>query len=154
MSTQDPQQPFRRLVAIADPDMTLDEATGRASFIFNTEDVGRDGHIVRNAGIRVDNYRTNPVILWAHDDQAPPVGRAVDIEIGKEQARVAVEFAPRELYPFGDLVGRMVKARYLNCVSESWMPLKAKLRAGGEGYDFQEVDLLEISIITIPHYWR
>jgi HK97 family phage prohead protease len=143
-------KPFRRLVQIADPDMQLDEATGRASFIFNTEDVGRDGHIVRNAGIRLDGYKTNPVILWAHDDSAPPVGRAVDIQVGNPSSRVAVEFTPAEIYPFGAMIGRMVKARYLNAVSESWNPIKAKLRAGGEGYDFTEVDLLEISIVPVP----
>lgn len=149
MSTEE-LKPFRRLVTIAEQDMHLDEATGRASFIFNTEDVGRDLHVVRNKGIHDDNFRANPVILFAHDDESPPVGRAVDITIADPASRVTVEFTPRDLYPFGDMIGRMVKARYLNCVSESWQPLKAKLRAGGEGYDFLEVDLLEISIVPVP----
>ncbi len=150
MSTMDLSKPFRRLVTIADPDMKLDEATGRATFIYNTEDVGRDGHIVRNRGIHLDNYRTNPVILWAHDDEAPPVGRAIEINAGDPASRVTVEFTPRDLYPFGDMVGRMITARFLNCVSESWNPLKAKIRSGGEGYDFLEVDLLEVSIVPVP----
>ena len=72
--TIDVAKPFRRLAPSVEPEINVE--TGRATFIFNTEDVGRDGHIVRNAGIRIENYRSNPTILFAHDDKAPPVGRS------------------------------------------------------------------------------
>lgn len=141
--------PFRRLApSLIEP--SIDAATGHASFVFNTEDVGRDGHIVRNSGIQADNFRSNPVILFCHDDKSPPVGRAVNLAIGNSESRVTVQFTPRDLYPFGATVGELVKARYLNAVSESWNPIKYKLRPGGDGVDFLEVDLLEISIVPIP----
>jgi HK97 family phage prohead protease len=148
MNAPDLSKPFRRLAPNSRPD--VDQATGLATFIFNTEEVGRDGHIVRNSGIRTDNFARNPVILFAHDDTEPPVGRAVDIQVADPASKVTIQFTPADLNPFGDMIGRMVKARYLNAVSESWQPLKAKRRSDGDGYDFLEVDLLECSVVPIP----
>lgn len=145
-------QPFRRLApnAVAP---TVDSGTGIATFVFNTEDVGRDGHVVLNRGIHTDNYDRNPTILFAHDDGKPPVGRAVAVRIGEPASKVDIEFTPRDLNPFGAMIGDLVRGKYLNSCSMSWMPIKWKFstdknRAGG--VDFIEVDLLEISIVPVP----
>lgn len=138
-------------ISVNQPEFTAD---GRgATFIFNNESVGRDGHIVLNRGIQTDNYERNPTILWAHDDSMLPIGRASALRIGEPVSKVDIEFTPRDLNPFGAMVGELVRAKFLNACSMSWMPLKWKLstdknRAGG--VDFTEVDLLEISIVPIP----
>lgn len=143
-------KPFRRLAPSAEPE--IDIQTGRATFIFNTEDVGRDGHIVRNAGIRTDNFDANPAILFAHAEDQPPVGRATAIRIGSPASRVEIEFTPRDIYPFGAMIGDLVKARYLNACSMSWQPIKWHFRDAkeGRGVIFDEVDLLEISVVPVP----
>lgn len=145
-------QPFRRLAPNADVPL-INTDTGIATFIFNNEDVGRDGHVVLNRGIQRENYDRNPTILFAHDDKQPPVGRAAAVRIADQTSKVDIEFTPRDLYPFGALIGDLVRGKYLNACSMSWMPLKWKFstdrnRAGG--VDFLEVDLLEISIVPIP----
>ena len=145
-------QPFRRLAPNADAP-TVDSQTGLATFIFNTEEVGRDGHVVLNRGIQTANYDRNPTILFAHNDGQPPIGRAVAIRIGEPASKVDIEFTSRDLYPFGATIGEMVRAKFINTCSMSWMPIKWKVstdknRAGG--VDFLEVDLLEISIVPLP----
>ena len=109
--------------------------------------------IVLNRGIQTENYDRNPVILWAHDDSQLPVGRAVGIRIAEPASKVDIEFTPADLNPFGAMVGELVRGKYLNSCSMSWMPIKWKFstdknRAGG--VDFLEVDLLEVSIVPIP----
>lgn len=145
-------QPFRRFAPNA-TEPVIDAQTGLATFIFNTEEVGRDGHVVYNRGIHTENYDRNPTILFAHDDGQPPVGRALAIRIGEPASKVDIQFTPRDLNPFGAMIGDLVRGKYLNTCSMSWMPIKWKFstdknRAGG--VDFLEVDLLEISIVPIP----
>lgn len=145
-------QPFRRFAPSA-TEPVIDAQTGRATFIFNTEEVGRDGHIVYNRGIHAENFEANPAILFAHDDKAPPIARATAIRIADPACKVDIEFTPREVYPFGALIGDLVRGKYLNACSMSWMPIKWKFstdRSRPGGVDFEEVDLLEISIVPVP----
>jgi hypothetical protein len=52
-----------------------------------------------------------------------------------------------------DTIYRMVKARYINAVSASWLPVEfsfARDKDRPGGVDFKKVDLLEISQVPIP----
>jgi hypothetical protein len=149
MST-DFTKPLRRLAPTATPE--VDAEANCATFLFNDERPdARDSHIVRTAGIDVTNFRANPIILFCHIDSEPPVARATDITTQGTRAFVTMQFTPRDLYEFGALVGRLVAARYLNAVSESWRPVTYKRRTDGvDGYDFLTTELLEISVCTLP----
>jgi hypothetical protein len=123
------------------------------TYTFSTPAVGRDLHTVAADAWQLDNFQTNPVFLWFHDDSQPPIGRVIDIGTVGNKLKGTVEYADRDLSPFADMIYRMVKARYINAVSASWMPIawnfaKDKARAGG--VDFTKVDLLEVSQVPIP----
>jgi HK97 family phage prohead protease len=142
---------FRRL-ATNNP-IKVDADSGLVTFIFNTEEVARDDHVIRNRGIRTANFKKNPVILWAHDAKSPPIGRAVSVDTNGTQSSVVVEFTSPEVYPFGATIGELVRGGFINACSMSWNPLKwhystDKSRSGG--IDFDEVDLLEISVVPVP----
>ena len=48
-------------------------------FVISTDEVDRHGDIVSADGWRLDAFRRNPVVLWAHDYRFPVVGRVVEL---------------------------------------------------------------------------
>lgn len=123
------------------------------TYTFSTAAVARDMHTVAADAWNLQDFQKNPVFLWAHDDTQPPIGRVIDIGNVGGKLKGSVEYADRDLSPFADMIFRMVKARYINAVSTSWMPIawsfsRDKDRPGG--IDFKEVDLLEISQVPLP----
>ena len=47
-------------------------------FVISTDEVDRHGDIVSAGGWRLDAFRRNPVVLWAHDYRFPVVSRVVE----------------------------------------------------------------------------
>ena len=128
--------------------------TGRiVTYTFSTGSVGRDFHTVAPDAWQTRNFENNPVFLWAHDDSQPPIGRVVSIGDVGGKLKGQVEYAGPDLSSFADMIYRMVKAKYLNAVSTSWMPLawsRSTDRSRPGGIDFKSVELLEISQVPIP----
>lgn len=140
---------YTRLAPSTDVATTTQADTFR--FVFSNETKGRDGHIVRNAGIKHANYDRNPVVLWAHDDTQPPIGRGTNIDTSGVNCRVDIEFTPDDVNPFGSMIGALVRGKWLRALSMSWQPVKyRKLNDNSGGLDFQEVDLLELSVVPLP----
>ena len=94
------------------------------------------------------NFSRNPIFLWAHSQDDPPIGRVIDIsEIGGK-LRGTVEYASADLSPFADSIFRMAKEGYLNATSVSWLPREfsySQDRSRPGGIDFSKVELLEVS---------
>jgi hypothetical protein len=44
-------------------------------YVFCDLSVGRDGHTIANDAWRLGNFKRNPVFLWAHQSEQPPIGR-------------------------------------------------------------------------------
>ncbi len=125
------------------------------SGIFSNEFVGRDNHVVVNAGIDVDNFLVNRVMPWGHDDQDPPVARATGITIGPPggDCTVSFQFVPTDISPFAGMIRALVDGGWVRGLSMSWRPLKYKFSTDRDrpgGLDFLAVDVLEISIVPIP----
>jgi hypothetical protein len=144
---------FTRLAPSADESATQ-TAADTFRFVFSNEKVGRDGHVVLNRGIQTTNFLRNPVVLWAHDDQQPPIGRGSNIDTSGINARLDVTFAPRETLPFAATIRDLVAGKWLRALSMSWQPLEwsyssDKSRPPG-GVDFTRVDLLEVSVVPLP----
>ena len=132
-------------------EVTQTSETDTFCFVFSNESKGRDGHVVRNAGIQTDNYQRNPVVLWSHDDTQPPIGRGENIDTSGINCRVDVTFTPEDINPFGATIGKLVRGKWLRALSMSWQPIKyRKLNDNSGGMDFLEVDLLEISVVPLP----
>lgn len=123
------------------------------TYTFSTPAVARDMHTVAANAWQTDAFEKNPVFLWAHDDSLPPIGRIVNLGDVGGKLKGGVEYTDRDLNPFGDMIFRMVKARFLNAVSTSWLPLawsRSTDKGRPGGIDFKKVDLLEISQVPIP----
>jgi HK97 family phage prohead protease len=118
----------------------------------------RSGDTIAPGGWKLDNYTKNPVVLFAHDAQRSPRReghRRTFIDVGRPEA--GASSSPRsDLHPFGDTVGRMLKAGFLNAASVGFRPLKYNFASDRESsgwwdpIDYLEQELLENSIVPVP----
>jgi HK97 family phage prohead protease len=101
------------------------------------------------------------VVLWAHDSSRLPIGRAFDLGIEDGALKASVEFIPEALPEggaFADTVYRLAKAGFIAATSVGFRPTKWDYTTdkdrGAEdwfpGIDFQEQELVEWSIVTVP----
>jgi HK97 family phage major capsid protein len=145
---------------------TIRAAMGRAQgggddrtirFVFSTPGVARDGHrILPGSWASKDHdgltaFRANPVFLWAHDAEEPPIGRVIDISESSGILSGAVTFADTD---FADTILRLYKDGFLNACSIGWTPIEGTPARGSDraigAYDFTKCELLEISGVPVP----
>lgn len=123
------------------------------SYVFSDTSVGRDNHVIAADAWQLTNYLRNPVFLWAHDREQPPIGKIVDISTQGSRLVGTVEYADVEANPFADTIFRLVKAGMINATSTSWKSIEYKFttdRSRPGGIDYTKVDLLEISQVPVP----
>src|SRR5262245_46522173 len=70
--------------------------------------------VVAVDGISLSAYNRNPVVLLNHDYFGLPIARAEKTYVSGGRLKSEPEFPPEEVYQLGALVGRMVRAGYLN----------------------------------------
>ena len=125
---------------------------GPLVFVASTGEVDRHGDTVAPEGWRLDAYRDNPVVLWAHDYGEPAIGRAEAVWSDGRALRARLEFAPTE---FAGQVERLYRQGYQRGVSVGFRPLRFEERrdpVNGAflGVRFLEQELLEISAVPVP----
>lgn len=132
--------------------------------IVTTEAVDRDGDIVRYHGIDNKNYRTNPVVLFAHDKTGLPVGNSI-----KEWKASSIKgWKSWDLYfdydidrtGWGDIVFRFVKSGAMPGGSLGFIPKDAKwdhtpkerkeIGLGTYGVEYIKVEKIEHSACSVP----
>jgi HK97 family phage prohead protease len=118
------------------------KAAGVYTFTGSTDSVDRVGDVVEQ-NWDLDNYKKNPVLLYAHDYSQLPIGRTNPYMDGGK-LKFDVEFVPKEIYPFAGTVEAMVELGFLNAVSVGFKPLDM------DGTRIKRSELLELSIVPIP----
>jgi HK97 family phage prohead protease len=124
-----------------------------ATFTISTETVDRMGDTIAVDGWKLEAYRKNPVVLWAHDSTSLPVAKAPKIWTEKTSLKADAEFTPKGMARFNDTVFEMLKGGFLNATSVGFAPLKYAFvddPARWSGIDFLEQELLEFSIVPVP----
>lgn len=105
-------------------------------------------------GLQFDNYRRNPVVMWAHDavGRSPsgglPIGRTLNISRAADGGIVA-EFEFLDDDPFAQRIRNAWDKGFLQAASISWLPLESRPSAGGGLRDIRS-ELLEWSIVSVP----
>jgi HK97 family phage prohead protease len=114
-----------------------------AHYLFSDESVARDGCVILNSAWQLDSYLKNPVFCWQHDTDLPPIGRVFNLRVAQDGLRGSVRYAETD---FAETIYQLVRGRFLQAVSVSWLPLQQKpMTDGSYGVIFTECDLLEIS---------
>lgn len=118
----------------------------------STNNIGRDGHVFDPDGAVLDNYRSNPIILWQHNEEHP-IGNGEDIAFDGESITSRAVFAPAGIDPTADRICGLVKAGVIRAVSVGIDPIEAEpldpARPKG-GKHVRKWELLEYSFCSIP----
>lgn len=114
----------------------------------------RVGDIVKIDGIKLDNYKKNPVVLYGHDHYSLPVAKAVEMGVVNGRLEMVFEFADAETYAFADTVYKLLTKGFLKGVSIGARVLEAEwIRDDDErivGRQYNSLELLEVSVVAIP----
>jgi hypothetical protein len=136
---------FTRLAPSADA--KVDIASRVVRYRFSDESEGRDKIIVKADAWQTANFNANPVFLWAHLHEEPPIGRVIDLHTQSRQLLGGVKYAETD---FAQTIFELVADRYLGATSTSWLPIEAPETRSDGVIVFGAVDLLEISQVNIP----
>ena len=117
--------------------------------IASTESPDREKDRILSSAWRLDAYRRNPVVLFAHDYGALPPARSRDVRVVGGALRTVDEFPPPGVYPFADTLYELIKAGFVTSKSVSFQPLTWRPNDEG-GRDYTDVELLEHSYVTVP----
>ena len=132
--------------------------------VIAARDRSRNQDEINLAGVRFDNYRKNPVVLWNHDASprllaaAPPSGGipiAKTLEIGHdEEGRIVASFEFNSNDPFAARVENAWNNGFLRAASIHYLPTRIvevkDARGRIERVRIEESDLLEWSLLPIP----
>jgi HK97 family phage prohead protease len=138
---------------------SLDER--RICFTISTAAIDRAQDSIAVEGWDLTAYRQNPVVLWSHNADMLPIGRATEIDIVGGALKATVQFVDQSVPCIGDhaeAVLQLLRGGFLNATSVGFRPIEFSFtedpERGGDdwfgGIDFKSQELLEFSIVTVP----
>jgi len=126
------------------------KAESRTISFIGTNDVkDRADEILTLDGWQIDNFMKNPVFLWAHKYDEPPVGKAVSISMVPEGMKFDIEFADKETYPFADTIFRLYKGGFLKAVSVGYREME-RVTDQEDNVRVTKKELYELSAVPVP----
>lgn len=135
---------------------SFNSATRTAEFIASTDAIDSYDEIVEQSW-DLSRFKSNPVILYAHDRRSLPIGKAqrcdvVVAAVGGARLECTIEFATEKMNPEAEKVWQLVQNGFLKAVSVGFRPktVKREVRDGKEIYVLSDNVLHEISIVPIP----
>ena len=119
-----------------------------AEVTISTRALDRQGDIVEPSGARLDDWKKNPTVLWAHRHDELPIARGTDITVRKSSIRARFKWLTGD--PFADRVRRAWDAGVLNAASIGFLAHSHEPLPEGRGFRFTDWTLLEFSICPVP----
>src|SRR5689334_16338680 len=110
-------------LAVADPEVAADD-TRKIRFCFSDATIDRAGDSIDPKGWELDEFKANPVALWAHQSFLPPIGRASDVGLSNNKLMGTIEFMTAEISALADSVYRMFKGGWMKAVSVGFIPIE------------------------------
>jgi HK97 family phage prohead protease len=120
----------------------------RYKFRASSTKPARDGYVIPASEWRLDEYKKNSVVLWAHDYSSAPIGRAVDLHTDPDGLVAEIEFDLQD--PRGAEVARKIDDGFLSAMSVGFRPNGTDPGSRGAPPRFLDVTLLELSIVPVP----
>lgn len=142
--------------SIMKSDTSAQDASGAGSksitFRTSIESEDRAGDVIKAEGWELENYKQNPVVLWAHRHDLLPIDKSVDVWVENGALFATIEFAQTE---FAQQIQRLFEGGFLRGVSVGFRALKigslsGSSNRGRRGTIFERQELLEISAAPVP----
>ena len=150
----------------------LDEKSHSLQVVISTGKIARDGHSLEPGGVDLKQYKKNPVVLYAHNYDALPIGTAKQIKAVPAEGHVVARPTFHMQTELSREVWALVKAGVLRAWSVGFIPQKARqltvkeleaagidMKEGGDEEDFRAFgahyaitawELLEFSSVPVP----
>jgi HK97 family phage prohead protease len=123
---------------------------GRYTFIISSSSVDREKDVVDVHGIDLDNFKINPVVLWAHNSSLPPIARAANIRIAEDKLLADVIFPELGTSKLADEVRGLVEQGFVGAASIGFQPIEMSFNDAKGGFDFHKIELHEFSLVPVP----
>lgn len=133
--------------------MSIDPERKTMQVTISTRDVDRDGDILESKGAKLDEYRKNPVVLWAHDKKLPPIAKSVELMVGDDRIVSDIQFAET---PFAKEIFSLYDGGFMNAWSVGFSAkedgVEPLVDKDGRitGLHFREWELTEFSAVPVP----
>ena len=129
----------------------LDESEQTLTALISTNAVDRMDERLDPKGVDLRHFKNNPVVLWAHDYEKQPVGKALWTKRQGDGIISKIKFAPTLL---GQETFQLYKEGYLNAFSVGFIP-KAHEDEDVKDQSFPrrtytKWELLEFSAVPVP----
>jgi hypothetical protein len=102
----------------------LDEEQGTIRAILSSGVPDRQGDMVDQSTWNLEEYKKNPIVLWAHDHTQPAIAQALDIFINAEgMLEALIKFAVNE-YEFAKTVFQLYAGKFMRAFSVGFVSNK------------------------------
>jgi HK97 family phage prohead protease len=127
----------------------IDEKEMTLTAYISTNARDRMDEVLEPAGMDKKNFNKNPVVLWAHQYDQPPIGKALWTKEDDVGILSKVKFAPT---PFAQEIFQLYKEGFLKAFSVGFVP---KDYEDGDGQKkakrtYKKWELLEYSAVPVP----
>ena len=127
----------------------VDEKESTLTALITTSARDRMDESINPKGVDLKNFQKNPVVLWAHNYDLPPIGKALWTKRSKEGIISKVKFANTD---FAKEVFGLFKDGFMNAFSVGFIPKETE---DGDGKStpsrtFTKAELLEFSAVPVP----
>jgi HK97 family phage prohead protease len=127
----------------------IDEDARTIEHVISTGSEDRDGDTIDPKGWILDEFLKNPVVLFGHRHDVPPIARAVKLKASENGLETLTLFPPKGISQVSDTVFDLNRLGFLRSWSVGFDPVKFTQQDNG-GIAFEEQKLLEYSSVPVP----
>jgi HK97 family phage prohead protease len=116
-----------------------------------SSDLARDGHVLVVAGLSLENYRKNPIVLWDHNPDQP-IGACTAVGMVGDKLAARIELS--DASPKAQEIRAFAKGGIVKGVSIGFDPIDAEpldpAYGSRGGMRITSSELLDISLVSVP----
>ncbi|MFO0607276.1 MAG: HK97 family phage prohead protease [Polyangiales bacterium] len=133
-----------RVRAVAKDARTID-------VVASTDAEDRYGEVVEQVW-QLDAYAANPVVLYAHECDELPIGKAENVRVESGQLLATLRFVSGDVNPKAEQVWQLIQEGVLRAVSVGFIPhtYRWEKQADREVLVLTDNELVEISVVPVP----
>lgn len=131
-------------------DFNVKAEDGTYRITASTPDIDRDGEVILPSSFKssLGSYlKHNPVILYGHKWDQPPVGKATGGRVTDKALELEIEFAPT---PFAQEIKALYDGGFMNTFSVGFIPRDGQYDDEKGAFTYTDCELLETSCVSIP----
>ena len=150
----------RELLKLTEPGADTQAESSRVrSFVASSEAVDSYNTVIKSTAWQLDRFQRNSVVLFGHQSRALPIGKGT-ARIEGARLLIDVDFFTADENPLAEQALRIVDRGVMGA-SVGFEPLESEYNATRETgdewldliyppLDFTRVELLEVSVVTLP----